>query len=185
MSWESIHENEATIADQASKYNVALEWGKEYAETVGVIISLFAIVEDYPSALLVKITEMDSSDAMSILSTFRAFSNRLDLLKEVARNRPEGSVGRICLSYYRGIMSEANKIRNKYAHAKYSYAKTHFVLETYASDTNRNAEQLEMTLKDFQADRDRLKRIICELHAFCYRDEIPLGLHKQLSQPTP
>jgi len=180
-----LTENESEISSDTTKYNVALEWGKDYAEAVGIIISLFAMVEGYPPLILEKVGILSKQDALSTLGVFRAFSNRLDLLKEVTKNRPEQSRERACLRYYKGLLTEANKIRNKYAHATYSYAKTHFVLMTYSGDHNRKEEKIAQNLEDFHADIDRLKRIICELHAFCYRNEVPASLQKELCRLNP
>lgn len=177
-------EAETTIASETEKFNVALEHGPDYAQAVGVIISLFAIVEDYTPFFLKTFCNIDASDARSIMGVFRAFSNRIELLKELSRNRPVGTRDRIISSYYRGLLTDANKIRNKYAHAKYSYAKTHFVLHTFAGDFNRNDEHIYQKIDDFNKDIKQLKRIICELHALFYRSEIPLSLHKQLQKPN-
>jgi hypothetical protein len=191
-----LKEAEATIASETAKYNVALEWGDDFAKAVGVIISLFAIIEGYPPFLLERISGVKRDDARAILGVFRAASNRLDLIKELVRLRPDNSPERILFTYYRGLLSEANTLRNKYAHAQYSLSyeplspqapnrKMTFHLRTFFSDFNRKEETLVHFIEDFHKDRDRLKRIICELHALIYRAEISLALHKQLQKQAP
>ena len=58
-------------------------------------------------------------------------------------------------------------------------------LETFSSDYNRNTKIIKQTDADFIADIDRLKRIICELHAVIYRNEFPKSLHRQLLKLSP
>lgn len=184
MAVPSLIENEAMIRAETEKYNVALEHGKEYAEAVGVIISLFALVEGYPPLVLEKLGVLSKADARSILGVFRAFSNRIDLLKEVGDNRPSGSIERICFGYYKGLFKEANAIRNKYAHATYSYDLKDMYLQVFSGDHNRKSMTLRQSIEDYRNDINRLKRIICELHAFCYRNEVPAGLQKSLPHPS-
>lgn len=194
MAIGPLKEAEAKLVSETASYNVAIENAPAFAEAVGIIISLFAIVEGYPPFLLERLSGMNRDDSRAILGVFRAASNRLDLLKQLTRLRPDASPDRIVFSYYRGLLTEANNIRNKYAHAQYAISfqpltganrKTVFHLQTFFSDFNRKVERLILSLEDFHADRDRLKRIICELHALVYRNEIPLALHQQLPPQSP
>jgi hypothetical protein len=196
MSEKPLVEAENKITSETAKYNVALEWADEFAKIVGVIVSLFAIIEGYPPILLARFCGIKQGDARAILGVFRAPSNRIDLIKQLARGQPPSSKERVILNYYRGLLSDANTIRNKYAHAQYSYSKeplepsapnrkTVFHLRTFFSDFNRKEETLVQHLEEFERDRDRLKRIICELHALIYRNEIPRALHQELQKQAP
>lgn len=196
MSEKPLIEAEAKIASETAKYNVALEWDEDFAKVVGVIVSLFAIIEGYPPILLARFCGIKQGDAKAILGVFRAPSNRIDLIKQLERVRPDSSEERNILHYYRGLLSEANTIRNKYAHAQYAISyepvdphakdrKRVFHLKTFFSDFNRKQETLVQDLSDFHKDRDRLKRIICELHALVHRNEIPVALQQQLQKQVP
>ncbi len=184
MKTSDFSENEKMIASELTKYSVALEMdkGPPYAAKVGVIISLFALVENYSPHILRMLTGLNKQDARAIMGVFRAFSNRIDLLKAVYKPRGELSVDAVVGSHYAGLFNEANKIRNKYAHATYSIAATTMHLHTYSGDYGRTPERIIQTDEDFEGDITRMKRIICELHALVYRNEIPQSLHKQLQK---
>ena len=172
----------ATLESEFAKYQVALELkGQEqYARHVGVIISLFAIVEGFVPRVLESLLGMDREDARSITGVFRAFSNRLDLIEQLIKGRDKGSVEREVFSYTKGLLAEANNIRNKFAHATYGYAGDHFKLETCSSNYNQARQIIDMTLDDFEKDILRLKRIISELQAILVRRELPPELHQRL-----
>ncbi|PWE17276.1 hypothetical protein DDZ18_06195 [Marinicauda salina] len=135
--------------------------------------------------ILDRLGVMDEADALASLGVFRSFSNRIEMLDELRKRRDPQTIEHACLSYYKGLLTEANSIRNKYAHAKYGIAKDHFVLYTFSGDHNRQPVRIAQTIDDFASDKNRLKRIICELHAFCARGAISSGLDKQLSQLSP
>lgn len=171
------------LESHAASYSVALDSGADYAAQVGLIISLFAIVESYVPYALERMTGMSRADARSIAGVFRAFSNKIDLLHQLSRNRDK--VQRVVYSHYKGLFSESNKIRNKYAHATYSYARTHFKLHTYSGDYNRSPEIIDSTLQGFVGDSKRLRFIINDLHGFYLRNEIPKTLDEQLRKLFP
>ncbi len=175
-------ENEKSIRHDASVYNVALDGETEYAAKVGVIISMFALIEDYAPRLLQLLTGMSMQDSHSTMAVFRAFSNRIDLLKAIYKPKGETSKDAILGSHYVGLFTSANAIRNKYAHATYSSTNKSIIVKPFSSDYNRPPEQIEQTLPDFDKDLHRLRRIICELHALVWRSELPQGLHKQLQK---
>lgn len=175
-----INEN---LESHAANYQVALDAATDYAIQVGLIISLFALVENYVPFALEKMTGIKRADARAIAGVFRAFSNKIDLLHQLNRN--QNDVQRVVYSHYKGLFSEANKIRNKYAHATYSYAGTHFKLQTYSGDYNRSPEIIDSTLENFASDAATLRRIINDLHGFYYRNEIPKALDEQLQKLFP
>lgn len=185
MKVSDFQENEAALAHEAKAYNVALDDEPAYAAMVGSIVSMFALIEDYAPQFLSRLTGLSYQDAHSIMGTFRAFSNRLDLIKAVYKPRGIGSVDAIVGSHYVGLLNEANRIRNKYAHATYSTTRKSIILKTFSSDYNRGPEQIEQTEADFQADIVRLRRITAELHGLIHRNEIPRSLHKQLLKLSP
>jgi len=175
-------ENEKKINHETSVFKVALEGEADYAAKIGVIISMFALIEDYAPFLLQLFTGISKEDSRSVMGVFRAFSNRIDLLKAVYKPKGANSVDAIIGTHYVGLLNEANKIRNKYAHAQYATTRKSIVLIPFSSDYNRITERVEQTLADFDKDINRMRRIICELHALIYRMEIPASVHKRLQK---
>jgi hypothetical protein len=185
MKASDFAENENAINDHASKDDVALDWEPAYAAVVGSIVSSFALIEDYAPQILALLTGCSGQDARSIMGTFRAFSNRLDLLKSIYKTRGQNSTDAIIGTHYVSLLIEANKIRNKYAHSTYATTNKSIIIKTFSSDYNRGPETFEMGLGDFKRDRDRLRRITAELHGLVYRREIPKSLHRQLQKQCP
>lgn len=193
MKVSDFHENEEKIAHETSVYSVALDGGPEpdggleprFAAQVGVIISLFALVEGYVPMLLQKLTGLDARDAQSLASVPRSFTTRLELIEAVCKPRGAGSIDAIVATHFVQQFREANRIRNRYAHATYSTTRQTIVLSTFSSDFNREPEHLTLRLDQFKADGDKLRRIICELHALTYRNEISAELHKRLLPRSP
>lgn len=185
MVLTTFTENEKQIQHETAIYNVALDDETNYAAMVGVIISMFAMIEDYAPQILQLLTGMSKTDSRSIMGVFRAFSNRIDLLKAVYKPKGADSVDCIIGRHYVGLLNDAVKIRNKYAHAKYSTTRKSIILTTFSSDYNRTAERIEQTIPDFIKDIRRLRRIICELHALIYRSEVPQSVQKQLQRLNP
>ncbi len=175
-------ENEQSIRHESTVYNVALDGEPAYAAKVGVIISMFALIEDYAPRLLQLLTGMSMQDSHSTMAVFRAFSNSIDLLKAIYKPKGETSKDAILGSHYVGLLTQANAIRNKYAHASYSTTNKSIILTPFSSDYNRSVEKIEQTLPDFDKDVVKLRRITCELHALVWRCELPQGLHKQLQK---
>ena len=58
-------------------------------------------------------------------------------------------------------------------------------IKPFSGHYTKSPETLDLTLEDFKDDADRLRRIICELHALVYRREVSAGLHKQLRRLAP
>ena len=184
MKVSDFSENEAEIAHHAKVHSVALDDEPAYAAMVGSIISMFALIEDYAPQLLSRLTGLSDQDAHSVMAVFRAFSNRIDLIKAIYKPRGENSVDGVVGSHYVGLLNVANKIRNKYAHATYSATRRSIVIKPFSSDYARSIEPIEQTLFDFEKDRATLRRITAEFHGFIHRNEIPKSLQKQLQRLT-
>jgi len=182
LKLSDFRENEVALTREAETYNVALDAEPTYAAMVGSIISMFALIEGYAPQILSCLTGLSSQDARAIMGAFRAFSNRLDLIKAVYKTRGPTSVDAIVGGHYVSLLNEANRIRNKYAHATYSTTRRSIILKTFSGDYNKNQEQIEQTESDFPRDITRLRRITAELHGLIYRNEIPISLHRKLQK---
>src|ERR1700674_3346137 len=64
------------VAKEAAKFHVALESAPEFSARVGILISCFALVEEYVPHLVVKLTGMPHADAWTILNTANTLRNR-------------------------------------------------------------------------------------------------------------
>jgi len=182
MKASDFSENEAVLIRETKAYNVALDGEPVYAALVGSIISMFALIEDYVPKLLTLLTGLSDQDSRAIVGTFRSFSNRLDLLKAIYKPRGDRSVDATVGQHYVGLLTDANRIRNKYAHATYGTTGKSIRIKTFSSDYARDTEIFDQKADDFENDIKRLRRITAELHGLIYRDEIPLQLHKQLQK---
>jgi len=146
----------------------ALEFSNtsEHARYIGLIISQFAVIEGHPQKLISKMGIMPLNVAETVLSVFRAFSNKIGIIDELRKTFPVGLKERQVLSYYKGLFTEANKIRNYYAHAKYKFHNTGIVIQPFASDLNSARPDEKKTVDEIKADSKRLKRIFVELEHF-------------------
>jgi hypothetical protein len=123
------------------------------------------------------------------LGVFRAFSNKLDLFAELLKARSDGTNEKFVMCYVKDLLSEANSIRNRYAHAKYggfkhnSKAENFIYLKLFSSNYNRLNRQEKVRLKDFERDKDRLNIIICEVHHILHAKWLPPKLFRRLPQP--
>ena len=183
MEFSRFKENENRIVMTVKSNRTILETQPSYAAKIGVVISMFALIEDHSPLILCRLTGINQMDARAIMGTFRAFSNRIDLLKAVYRSHERTSPKFVFGSYFAGLFTEANKIRNKYAHAKYSLnSKNKLGIEPFSSDYNRKTVPQEHTAEEFENDINRLRRIIAELDCLLWEDEISKSLYGQLSK---
>ena len=146
---------------------------------MGNIIAQFAITEGYVPRLLSLVTPLSERDAGAIVSVFRAFSNKIDVLEAVAGNHGDNTWQRIILSYYKGRLKEANSIRNKYGHAALASGEgADLTLLPYFADRNNTAKFEPLSLKSIQKDLDRILRINGELDELLMLSRVPKNLCK-------
>lgn len=169
----------AKVASEVAKFDVALEHVPEFSAQVGVLISCFALVEEYVPHLVAKLTAMPHNDAWIIVNSYQSFSHRIKLLDELVGSGAHPTD----LAPYRhfvSTLSAANAIRNRYAHARYSTGmrdetgRREVILQEFPSDVKKKPRSRHMKLKHVAADVKEIKQIICDLHAFVYRGELPL-----------
>ena len=168
-----------TISSELEKYNVALEHAPEFAAKVGVIVSLFALVESYVPLLFSKLTKADGRDSFAITGSYASFSYRIDLLDSLLEHRSVADTPDFSTyKHFTKTLREANRIRNKFAHSTYSIGaeigntkERRMFLRAFSYDARKKKETEEYDLKKIEADVHCLKKIICELHAYCHRNE--------------
>ncbi len=155
------------------KYIVALDAEPNFAAEVGVLISLFALVEMYMPRLMAKITGLDEEMAFTILSRFAKFSDRIDLLKSLSKIQPKTHArDKGLLQKLLPRIRHINTLRNKYAHATYGITFDDDYMVT-AFQSSGKPKETRKSLHDVVADVNTFKHLICDLHGYVYRDEEP------------
>lgn len=165
-----------TVETEAQKFTVALDHFPEFAAEVGVLISCFALIESYMPKLISSTTNMDESEAFMVSGSFVSFSARIDLLDNLIKKKDPKSKEVIAAQHFVKILREATTIRNNYAHGKYSIAKNNIMhVTSFIHDAKRkNPRELVRDLDGIKKDVKRMKFIICELHGYVYRGEMPV-----------
>lgn len=169
---------------EAQGYGVALDEFPEFAAQVGILISCFALIESYVHLLVSKLTGTSESDAFVFSGSFMTFRARVDLLESLAKRRKRVDQSAEIARYFVVRLREATDIRNRYAHGRYSLtfeggrysptAKKLMHIDTSLFDANKTPKKVVRDLSALEAEVKRIKLIICEIHAYLYRDESPL-----------
>lgn len=172
------------VEREAEKYSVALDEFPEFAAQVGVFVSCFALIESYMHQLISRSTGMDESDAFLISGSFASFGARIDLLETLLKKKDHGSREVVAAKHFIPMLRESTALRNTYAHGTYSLgfegghysptAKKIMYVSSFLYDSKRNkAAKLERDLDGIKKDVKRIKFIICEIHGYLYRNEMP------------
>jgi hypothetical protein len=176
--------HDKTMAEQeAETYNVALEHFPEFAAQVGILISCFAMLESYVHLLISKLTGAPESDSFIFSGSFMNFRARIELLESLAKRRDANDPSVRIARHFVVLLREATDIRNRYAHGRYSLtfeggrysptAKKIMSIDTSLFDAGKKPKNVVRDLVQIQAEVTRFKVIICEIHAYLYRDEAP------------
>jgi hypothetical protein len=170
---------------EAEGYTVALDHFPEFAAQVGILISCFAMIESYVHMLISKLTGTSESDAFVFSGSFMNFRARVDLLESLAKRRNAKDESVVVAKHFASLLREATGIRNRYAHGRYSLsfeggrysptAKKIMHIETSLFDANKHATKAVRDLDELIKEVRRIKVIVCEIHAYVYRDERPLS----------
>jgi hypothetical protein len=156
------------------KYFVALDCEPDFAAEVGVLISCFALIEDYVPRLVAKLIGISYEDAFVITGSFVSFAHKVDLLESLAKLRHETVEARIAIERLVPRIRNANTTRNQYAHARYGITfNDDFMVDSFINDAKRKTKNARKSLDDIVEDVNLLKRAIDHLHAYVYRDEMP------------
>ena len=153
--------------------------GDQYPALVGMIITNFAHIERELSTIVERMTGLAWADAVTIFAEFRAFSVRLGLLSALLKLRDEKSHDRIVYSHCKGLLKEANELRNRYAHAKYAKGKVMQMLP-YPNDLLGPEKWVDIPPEAIKADKARVSTILWELFAILHEKKLPKRLYDQL-----
>jgi hypothetical protein len=157
------------------KYAVALDCEPNFSAEVGVLISCFAIIESYMPQLLERLINIGSAEAFLIMSSFGEFSERTELLKSLvklyeAQKKTTDDITAIARFLPR--ITAVTTIRNKYAHGKYSITfHDDFIVDSFVS--SKKPKSTKKSLDAVVVDVNTLKHLICDLHGYVHRDEMP------------
>jgi len=171
-----------TPADQAEfgAKIVAFEVdGDQYPALVGMIITNFAHIERELPTIVERMTGLAWADAVTIFAEFRAFSVRLGVLSALLKLRDDQSHDKIIYSHCKGLLKEANDLRNRYAHAKYAKGQVMQMLP-YPNDLLGPEKWTEIPLDAAKADKARVSTILWELFAILHQKKLPPGLYYKL-----
>lgn len=157
------------------RYSVALDSEPHFAAEIGVLISCFALIEGYIPLLLQKLLNIQSDEASVIMSTYGKFSEQVDLLKSLIKlyKTQKTKIDETnALSRLLPRISACATIRNKYAHGRYALTfHDEFIMESFvlSSSPKRQHKSLDGVVEDVNT----LRRLICDLHGYVYRQEMP------------
>lgn len=159
---------------------IALEYdGNDHAALVGLIIATFAAMERELPVMISRVTGMSQQDAVLTCSVFRSFNSRLDILEKLLSSRNVTSHDRIVYGHCKGLLKEANGLRNKYAHSL--FAKGHKMqLSPFHHDYKGPEAWEDAELPKLTRDRKRMAVILGELFAILYQKQLPPGIYDKL-----
>lgn len=158
--------------DSLHLYWVALEQEPVFSAEVGVLISCFAIIENFIPAMLARLTKMNHNDAFTILSSFETFSQRVELLKALVKTHEGDEIETQALGRILPRLTNAATIRNKYAHGRYSITfDDDFVVESFI--TSRKPKTVRKSLDAIVADVNVLKGLIVDLQSYLGAGTMP------------
>lgn len=175
------HTPTSRVQSEAAIYQVALDEFPEFAAQVGILISCFAMIESYVPLLVSKLTGASEEDAFVFSGSFMNFRARVDLLETLAKRRtPQDESAKIAI-HFAGLLREVTDIRNRYAHGRYSLtfeggqysptAKKLMHIDTSLFDAKKSPKKIVRDLAELEAEVKRIKLVICEIHAYLYRNE--------------
>jgi hypothetical protein len=158
----------------------ALEYdGDQYPALVGMIVAYFAAIERELPTIISRMTGLDSNDAITLCAEFRAFSVKLGILSSLLKLRDETSHDRIIYTHCKGLMKEANELRNKYAHAMYGRG-TVMMMLPYPNDLKPIDKWEEIPLQKIRSDKKKMSIILGQLFAILHQKELPISLYDKL-----
>lgn len=158
---------------------IALEYdGDEIPAQIGIIIGCFAAIERELPGIIARVTKMNAPDAVTICAELISFSSRLKILEALLKLRDENSHDRIIYGHCKNLLTEANAIRNKYAHASYGKGKVMQMLP-FHNDLKGPEKWLDIA-PELKKDKRRMSIILGELFALLHEKELPSALYDKL-----
>lgn len=159
---------------------VALEYeGDEYPTLVGVILATFSAIERELPIIVARMTGVaDVRDAIALCAPIRAFGGRVDMLAALLRLREPTSHDAVIYSHCKGLFSQAQTIRNRYAHALFSRGSSGMNISPFHNDNSAKWEPLPLAA--IKADKKRMAVILGELFAILHQKELPPKLYGKL-----
>lgn len=167
---------EGTEPSEKHRFNVALESAPDYAADLGIFISCFALVEGYMSKLLSKLIQCDDKDAYLIAGRFQ-MNEKIELLESLADLRDGDSSIGCAIKIFVPRLRRMKDLRNKYAHSQYSITfKDAVVVSSWVNDSKRKKRNTMDSKEDIRTiglNVQEIQELICDLHGYIYRDEMP------------
>lgn len=161
-----LEENGPTLGDQ---YWVALDNVPEIAAEVGIIVSIFWAIEFSMPRILQKLTGMRPDDATMVMGYFKSFSDKVELLKLLIKNRSQKDALCVQITTLLPRLAQANSLRNKYVHARFSIGINDLLhLAPFEADARRKPTEEKKTLEDVVEETQIMREIAQEAHHCAY-----------------
>ena len=153
--------------------DVALDNAPEFSAQVGVLLSCFALIERYLPQLVSKITGMSEDEALLFVGSFHNVSGRIDLIDTLLKKKQNLSPAEETVKSFIPRLREVSTIRNRYAHAQFSYMKPDkFQITSFLSSATKETKVEVHTFEDVKKKTFYLKELINDMHGFVYRNEM-------------
>ena len=157
----------------AGLLDVALDNAPEFSAQVGVLLSCFALIERYIPQLVSRITGMTEEEAFLFVGSFHNVSSRLDLVSTLLKEKKQFNEAEETVQSFIPRLRDSSTIRNRYAHAQYSYMKPDkFQITSFLSSATKETKTEIHTLEDVRKNTFILKDLINDMHGFVYRNEM-------------
>jgi hypothetical protein len=170
---------EGSEPSEFDKYIVALDVEPNFSAEVGVLISCFALIEGYVPAMLQRLLNIESAEAFVIMSSFDTFSDKTGLLRALVQMHEKQKTkteDTRALSRLLPRITACTTVRNKYAHGRYSLTfNDDFLVDSFV--LSKKPKSVRKSLDDIVEDVNLLRHLICDLHGYIYRKEMPPPSH--------
>jgi hypothetical protein len=142
---------------------VALDLVPDIAAEIGILVSMFALIEFYMPWLFEGLTRSRSTDSAVVMGYFKSFGDKIELLEWIIKTRLEETDTSKAIKLCLPNLKEANSLRNKYVHARLSLgAHDELHLEPFAADVRRKPRTEIKSLEQVAEDVRRMRTIAYE-----------------------
>lgn len=161
------------LADPDVPFFGALDADPTFAAQIGILMACFGLLESRIPAVFSLLTGLPKNESFIIMGSFTSFSHRIDLLQSIASERAKANDDAAIILKFCGAFRYANRLRNKYAHGKYSGGRNCIILETFANDARRVGGRYELTIEDIAPEVNWIKMLYYFVWGFLEHDEMP------------
>jgi hypothetical protein len=115
-------------------------------------------------------TKSYSNDSAVVMGYSKSFADKVELLELIIKNRPEETDSTKAIKSFLPTLKEANSLRNKYVHARFSLgAHDNLHLEPFFADVRRKPRTEIKSLEQVAEDVRRMRTIAYEAGVLAVR----------------